>query len=109
MIEPKDKKKPSGDGDDENGDNNEEDEEEEENPQGKEEDILDMPPSWSPKLFVNKDKFIDLCPNGEKTIFYKKCKVDFYAECSQVDGMVKRITLYEDYKRLLTREIRCYY
>ena len=41
-----------------------------------------MPPSWSPKLFVNKDKFMDLCPNGEKTVFYKKCKVDFYAECS---------------------------
>jgi len=41
-----------------------------------------MPPPWSPKLFVNKDKFIDLCPNGEKTVFYKKCKVDFYAECT---------------------------
>jgi len=41
-----------------------------------------MPPSWSPKLFVNKDKFLDLCPNGEKTVFYKKVKVDFYAECS---------------------------
>jgi len=41
-----------------------------------------MPPSWSPKLFVNRDKFLDLCPNGEKTVFYKKVKVDFYAECS---------------------------
>lgn len=68
-----------------------------------------MPPSWSPKLFVNKDKFLDLCPNGEKTVFYKKCKVDFYAECSQVDGLVKRITIYEDYKRLITKEIRSYY
>lgn len=68
-----------------------------------------MPPSWSPKLFVNKDKFLDLCPNGEKTVFYKKVKVDFYAECSQVDGLVKRITIYEDYKRLITKEIRCYY
>ena len=48
----------------------------------KEEDVLDMPPPWSPKLFVNKDKFLDLCPNGEKTVFYKKCKVDFYSECS---------------------------
>ena len=68
-----------------------------------------MPPSWSPKLFVNKDKFLDLCPNGEKTVFYKKCKVDFYSECSQVDGMVKRITIYEDFKRLITQEIRSYY
>ena len=68
-----------------------------------------MPPPWSPKLFVNKDKFLDLCPNGEKTVFYKKCKVDFYSECSQVDGIVRRITIYEDYKRLIVKEIRSYY
>jgi hypothetical protein len=48
----------------------------------KEEDVLDMPPPWFPKLFVNKDKFLGLCPNGEKTVFDKKCKVDFYSECS---------------------------
>ena len=68
-----------------------------------------MPPAWSPKLFVNKDKFLDLCPNGEKTVFYKKCKVDIYSECTQPDGLVKRITIYEDYKRLIIKEIRCYY
>jgi hypothetical protein len=78
MIEPADKKK--NDVDDDNGDGNEDEEEEDE--EKKEEDVLDMPPPWSPKLFVNKDKFLDLCPNGEKTVFYKKCKVDFYAECS---------------------------
>jgi hypothetical protein len=80
MIQQGDKKKND---DDENGEgNDDEEEEEEEGGAGKDEDVLDMPPSWSPKLFVNKDKFLDLCPNGEKTVFYKKCKVDFYAECS---------------------------
>lgn len=79
MIQTGDKKK--GDGEDENGDAVEEEEEEDEEGK-KDEDVLDMPPPWSPKLFVNKDKFLDLCPNGEKTVFYKKCKVDFYAECS---------------------------
>jgi hypothetical protein len=107
MIQSGDKKK-GGDGEDENGEANE-DEEDEDDEAGKDEDVLDMPPSWSPKLFVNKDKFLDLCPNGEKTVFYKKCKVDFYSECSQVDGMVKRITIYEDFKRLITQEIRSYY
>jgi len=106
MIQQGDKKK-GAEGDDDIGDGNEEEEEEDE--EGKDEEVLDMPPSWSPKLFVNKDKFIDLCPNGEKTVFYKKCKVDFYAECSQVDGLVKRITLFEDYKRLITKEIRSFY
>ena len=68
-----------------------------------------MPPPWSPKLFVNRDKFTDGTPGGEKTVFYKKCKVEYFAECKQVDGLVKRITLYEDYKRLITAEIRSYY
>lgn len=79
MIQQQEKKKNEGDGDD---DHQEEEETDENDGTKKEEDVLDMPPPWSPKLFVNKDKFLDLCPNGEKTVFYKKCKVDFYSECS---------------------------
>ena len=94
------------DGDD---DHIEEEEEEHEEGGNHEEEVLDMPPPWSPKLYVDKDKFLELCPKGEKTVFYKKCKVEFYADCKQVDGLVKRITIYEDYKRLITREVRSYY
>lgn len=47
-----------------------------------EEEILDMPPPWSPKLFIDKDNFKESIPNGEKTVFYKKCKVDFFSECT---------------------------
>lgn len=108
MIQTGDKKQGNGD-DDDNGDGAEEEEEEDEEGGHKDEEVLDMPPPWSPKLSVNKDKFIDLCPNGEKTVFYKKCKVDFYSECNQVDGLVKRITIYEDFKRLIIKEIRSYY
>ena len=80
MIQTGDKK---NDGeDDDNGDGIEEEDEEDEEGAHKDEEVLDMPPPWSPKLMVNKDKFIDLCPNGEKTVFYKKCKVDFYSECN---------------------------
>jgi len=82
MIQQQDKKK-GADGEDESGELQEEEENEESDQVAKkEEDVLDMPPPGSPKLFVNKDKFIDLCPNGEKTVFYQKCKVDFYSECS---------------------------
>ena len=102
MLEPGSKK----DGE-ENEDENEEDDDDDDN--DLEEEPLDMPPPWSPKLFVNKDKFNDMCPNGEKTIFYRKCKVEIFSECRQVDGLVKRITLYQDYKRLITQEIRSYY
>ena len=81
------------------------DEEEEE----EEEDILDMPPPWAPKLYLDKDKFLNLCPLGEKTVFYKKCRVDFYAPCTQVDGLVKKISIYQDFKRLILLESRSYF
>jgi len=44
-------------------------------------EILDMPPPWSPKLRVDKSKFVELCPRGEKTIFYKRCKVELFSDC----------------------------
>ena len=103
MLEPGNKK----DGDDEEQEDQDEDEDDDEGEL--EEEPLDMPPPWSPKLFVNKDKFLDMCPNGEKTVFYRKCKVEIFSECRQVDGLVKRITLYKDYKRLITEEIRSFY
>ena len=71
-----------------------------------EEEVLDMPPPWSPKLMVAKDKFAEVCPKGAKTLFYSKCKVEFFSDCQQVDGLVKRVTLYEDYKKLIIKEIR---
>lgn len=68
-----------------------------------------MPPPWSPKLHIKKEKYDEICPKGEKTVFYKKCKVEFFSDCKQVDGLVQRITIYEDYKKLITKEIRSYY
>jgi hypothetical protein len=73
------------------------------------EENLDMPPPWSPKLIVAPDKFTDGTKGGGKTLFYKKCKVDFYPECKQVDGLIKRITIFKDFKRLIVEEIRSYY
>ena len=95
------------DGDEDEGDDLEEEDEDEEGEL--EEEPLDMPPPWSPKLFINKDKFYDQCPGGEKTMFYRKCKVEMFSECRQVDGLVKRISIYQDYKRLITNEIRSFY
>ena len=103
MLEPGSKK----DGDDE--EQEEQDEDDDDENQEMDDEHLDMPPPWSPKLFVNKDKFFDLCPNGEKTIFYRKCKVEIFSDCRQVDGLVRRVTLYKDYKRLITEEIRSEY
>lgn len=87
----------------------EEENEDEDEDEEYDEETLDMPPAWCPKLFINRDAFSQGTPNGEKTVFYKKCKVDFYSECKEVDGLVKRITLFHDYKRLIIKEIRSYY
>jgi hypothetical protein len=100
MIKKKEKKEAGED---------EEIEEEESEDYGEEEDVLDMPPPWSPKLVIDKEKFSEGVKNGAKTVFYKKCKVDYYSECKSVDGLIRRITLYEDYRRIITKEIRSYY
>jgi len=92
-------------------DKEEEEEDEEDEEEGYEDgyEELDMPPAWSPKLMINKDQYLDLCPGGEKTVYYEKTKIDIYADDSQIDGLIKRITLYEDFKMLIIKEIRCYY
>ncbi|CAD8138022.1 unnamed protein product [Paramecium pentaurelia] len=72
--------------------------------------ILDMPPSWPPKIFIDKDAFLKGTPLGESTVFYKKCKIDSFAPYSQEkDGLVQRFTIYQDYKRLKVQEIRYFY
>jgi hypothetical protein len=92
------------------GDYNDEDEDfDEENEEELQDEVLDMPPSWSPKLFISKDKYGDICAKGEKCVFYEKCKVEFFSDCKQVDGLVQRITIYEDYKKLIKKEVRSFY
>ena len=73
------------------------------------EDILDMPTPWSPKLSIKKESPEEFCYASQKTVFYLKSKVDYYAAYSQPDGLIVRVTFYKDYKRQLINEIRCYY
>jgi hypothetical protein len=73
------------------------------------EHVLDLPPPWAPKLRIDRDVFAKRCPLGEKTVFYERCKVDTYADYTQFDGLVQRVTYYWDYKRQLIKELRCYF
>jgi len=90
-------------------DNEDDDDDEDGEGGGDGEEVLDMPSPWSPKLIIEREKYYNFCPKGEKTVFYKKCTVDFYSECKQVDGIVKRITIYDDYKKLVIKERRTYF
>lgn len=44
-------------------------------------------------------------PRGHKTIFYKKVKVDLYAPYVQLDGIIEKITIYDDYEYTTPIEI----
>eukprot|EP00927_Polykrikos_kofoidii_P043005 TRINITY_DN37060_c0_g1_i1.p1 TRINITY_DN37060_c0_g1~~TRINITY_DN37060_c0_g1_i1.p1 ORF type:complete len:868 (+),score=192.76 TRINITY_DN37060_c0_g1_i1:79-2604(+) len=68
--------------------------------------ILDMPPPWSDRPDIPREAFHARCYQGEKTIFYHKCKVEQYAPYTQDDGLVQRITLYKDVRRQIPLEIR---
>jgi hypothetical protein len=68
--------------------------------------ILDMPPPWSERPDIPREAFHARCYQGEKTIFYHKCKVEQYAPYTQDDGLVQRITLYKDVRRQIPLEIR---
>ena len=63
-----------------------------------------MPPPWPPKLSIPYEKYRLGSPLGEETKFYVKSKVDIYGESYnnnrfQIDGLVKMITIYEDFLR----------
>jgi len=68
--------------------------------------ILDLPSAWSERPDVTREAFHARCYQGEKTIFYHKCKVEQYAPYTQDDGLVQRITLYKDVRRQIPLEIR---
>jgi hypothetical protein len=46
---------------------------------------------------------------GKITRFYRKTEVDIYAEYSQPDGLVKKVNIYEDFKKTMIREVRYFY
>ncbi|KAL2720671.1 dynein regulatory complex subunit 7-like isoform X1 [Vespula squamosa] len=66
---------------------------------------LDMPSSYVKEIYINSLDFEKRYPRGHKTIFYKKVKVDLYAPYAQLDGLIEKITIYEDYEYTTPIEI----
>lgn len=46
---------------------------------------------------------------GEISKFYEKSRVDIYTRYSQIDGLVMRLILYDDFNRTIIREERTIY
>ncbi|XP_046490335.1 dynein regulatory complex subunit 7 isoform X1 [Neodiprion pinetum] len=66
---------------------------------------LDMPASWVEKISLSSVAFERRYPGGSKTIFYKKAKVELYAPYVQRDGLIQKITLFEDYEYMIPTTI----
>ncbi|KAK3909337.1 Dynein regulatory complex subunit 7 [Frankliniella fusca] len=59
---------------------------------------LDMPASWVPRLDVQNAVYEKRYPGCNKTILYKKAKVEKFAPYLNKDGLVRRVTVYADYE-----------
>ncbi|CAM9372592.1 unnamed protein product [Chrysoparadoxa australica] len=72
------------------------------------ENILDLPPSWCLALNISSDAFaLRYPPHGQRTIFYRKSKLELYAENLHPQaGMVLRLTLFKDRYRGIIKETR---
>jgi len=76
-------------------------------PETEEDNILDIPPSWVKKLIVDRETHARrYCNYGQQIVLYDKAKLERFAENSNEQGMVLRLTLFKDKARTIPREQR---
>ncbi|KAF6021549.1 CCDC135 [Bugula neritina] len=66
-----------------------------------EEDVekhLDVPPSWCDPIEITYKEFESRCPLGKKTKYYKRAKLERFAPYLMKDGLVARLSVYNDYE-----------
>ena len=69
--------------------------------------LLDLPPPWSDKLGIDRDRFNrKYGTTGRVTTLYAKAKQELFAPHMHEQGMVSRLVLYVDALRTVPREIR---
>lgn len=57
---------------------------------------LDMPPSWVQPIQLSLQDFQMRCPQGKKSKLYKRAKLEKFAHYLMKDGLVSRLSVYED-------------
>ncbi|XP_025105160.1 dynein regulatory complex subunit 7-like [Pomacea canaliculata] len=57
---------------------------------------LDMPPSWVEPLKLSQRDYEMRCPQGKKVKLYKRAKLEKFAHYLMKDGLVSRLSVYED-------------
>ena len=70
------------------------------------EQILDLPPSWVAKLYLERERFrLRYGTTGSRINSYIRSKVELFAENVHEMGLVRRTTVYEDLGRTRPRVI----
>ena len=71
--------------------------------------VVEMPPSWVPKLRISRENFDTMCPRGQKITKFLKCTHEIFAvfgECSRWDGLTQRLCTFADKACTLKEEER---
>jgi hypothetical protein len=55
-----------------------------------------MPPSWILPIEITPRDFQMRCPQGKKTKLYKRAKLEKFAPYLVRDGIICRLSIYED-------------
>ncbi|KAI4893378.1 hypothetical protein NFI96_022502 [Prochilodus magdalenae] len=58
--------------------------------------VFEMPPSWVSKIHISQEDMESRCPGGTKFIQYRKATVEKFAPYLLKDGLVTRLTTYDD-------------
>ncbi|XP_011446060.2 dynein regulatory complex subunit 7-like isoform X1 [Crassostrea angulata] len=73
------------------------------------EKYLDMPPSWVDALKLSHRDFQMRCPHGKKTKVYKRAKLEKFAHYLMKDGLISRLSVYEDRELTDLMKVHEYY
>ncbi|XP_014205782.1 dynein regulatory complex subunit 7 [Copidosoma floridanum] len=57
-----------------------------------------MPASYVERIEIPYEDYELRYPNGKKTIYFKKCRVDLYGPYLRPDGLIERVTQYREYE-----------
>uniref|UniRef100_A0ABM5ETQ7 Dynein regulatory complex subunit 7 n=1 Tax=Pogona vitticeps TaxID=103695 RepID=A0ABM5ETQ7_9SAUR len=76
----------------------------EEEPKG-----FDMPASWVEQIQISPKAFETRCPQGKKVIQYKNAQLEKWAPYLNSNGMITRLTLFEDPDRTKVLEVKEWY
>nr|XP_027794968.1 dynein regulatory complex subunit 7 isoform X1 [Marmota flaviventris]XP_027794969.1 dynein regulatory complex subunit 7 isoform X1 [Marmota flaviventris] len=70
---------------------------------------FDMPPSWVEQIEITPEEFETRCPNGKKVLHYQRAQLEKWAPYLNPNGLVCRLTTYEDLERTQVLEIKEWY